>query len=126
MRILAFCLCISMPLLLTAQRKIDLSSPDGNIIFGFFNENAQAAYSVSYKKQVIVDKSFLSLGAPARALRDRGGAPSVLPQRGGGRHERLGHERPKVLRQQSALPARPPALPRHTAIRLPAGADRPT
>src|SRR5436190_9888010 len=61
MRILAFCLCISMPLLLTAQRKIDLSSPDGNIIFSFFNENAQAAYSVSYKKQVIVDKSFLSL-----------------------------------------------------------------
>ena len=49
-----------MPLLLPAQ-KFKLTSPDGNIVFTFYNDNAKAAYSVSYKKQIVVDKSFLSL-----------------------------------------------------------------
>ena len=61
MRVAVFCLCILMPLLLTAQKKIYLFSPDGNLVFTFYNENGKIAYSVSYKKQLIVDKSFLSL-----------------------------------------------------------------
>jgi alpha-glucosidase len=61
MRIAAFCLCILIPLLLPAQKRISLNSPDGNLVFTFYGENNQAAYSVSYKKQLIIDKSFLSL-----------------------------------------------------------------
>ncbi len=61
MRIAAFCLCILIPLLLPAQKRISLNSPDGNLVFTFYNENNQAAYAVFYKKQLIIDKSFLSL-----------------------------------------------------------------
>jgi alpha-glucosidase len=61
MRIAAIYLCILFPVLLTAQKKFNLTSPDGNIGFTFYNENDHIAYSVSYKKQFIVDKSFLGL-----------------------------------------------------------------
>ncbi len=61
MRIAVFVLCILIPFLLPAQKKIQLTSPDGGITFTFYNENNHAAYSVAYKKQVIVNKSFLSL-----------------------------------------------------------------
>jgi alpha-glucosidase len=55
------CLYILIPVCLPAQKKFNLSSPDGNIVFNFFNEDNKAAYTVSYKKQLIVDKSFLGL-----------------------------------------------------------------
>jgi alpha-glucosidase len=61
MRIAVCCLCILIPVLTSAQKKVNLSSPDGNIVFTFYNDHGSAAYSVSYKKQLIVDKSFLSL-----------------------------------------------------------------
>lgn len=61
MRIAAVCLCILMPLLLIAQKKITLTSPDKNLVFNFYNDDGNAAYSVAYKKQVIINKSFLSL-----------------------------------------------------------------
>ena len=60
-RIVAFCLCILIPGWLPAQKKINLNSPDGNIVFSFFNEGNKAAYSVTYKKQLVVDRSFISL-----------------------------------------------------------------
>src|ERR1044072_3015396 len=61
MRIRFFCLCILMPLLIQAQKSYHLTSPDKNLVFNFYNEAGKAAYSVSYKKQLIIDKSFLSL-----------------------------------------------------------------
>src|ERR1700759_1849242 len=61
MKITACCLCILIPFLLSAQKKFKLHSPDGNIVFTFYNDNGKAAYAVTYKKQIVVDKSFLSL-----------------------------------------------------------------
>lgn len=61
MRIAACCFIFLLPLSITAQKRIDLTSPDKNLVFGFYNENGKAAYSVSYKKQPVINKSFLSL-----------------------------------------------------------------
>jgi alpha-glucosidase len=61
MRIPTLCLCILMPLLLTAQKKIDLTSPDKNLVFSFYNDDGKIAYTVAYKKQVIINKSLLNL-----------------------------------------------------------------
>ncbi len=61
MRISVFYLCILIPAFLPAQKKINLISPDGNLVFALHNENKQVAYSIAYKKQSIVTKSFLSL-----------------------------------------------------------------
>lgn len=61
MRIAAFCLCILIPHFLFAQKRHELKSPDGNIVFTFYYEAGKIAYSVAYKKQTIINKSFLSL-----------------------------------------------------------------
>lgn len=61
MRIAACCMCILMPLLLQAQKKLSIASPDGNLVFNVYNEHSNLAYSVSYKKQPVINKSFLSL-----------------------------------------------------------------
>ena len=61
MRITALSLCILMPLLLTAQKKIQLTSPDKNLVFSFYNDDGRIAYSIAFKKEVIINKSFLSL-----------------------------------------------------------------
>src|SRR3954452_2019771 len=61
MRIAAFCLCFLIVQFLHAQEKFDLKSPDGNIVFTFYNEGGKGAYTVAYKKHLLVDKSFLSL-----------------------------------------------------------------
>jgi alpha-glucosidase len=61
MRIAVCCLCIAIPFYLNAQKKYTITSPDKNLVFTFYNDNAKAAYTVAYKKQLVVDKSFLSL-----------------------------------------------------------------
>jgi len=61
MRIVAFCLCILIPHLLFAQKRHELKSPDGNIVFTLYNEDGKIAYAVTYKKQPIINRSFLSL-----------------------------------------------------------------
>jgi alpha-glucosidase len=61
MRSAAILLCILIPFFLSAQKKIQLTSPDGSIVFTFYNENSQVAYSVAYKKINVINKSFLSL-----------------------------------------------------------------
>src|SRR6478735_4871291 len=61
MRIAVCCLCIAIPFYLSAQKKYTVTSPDKNLVFTFYNDNAKAAYTVAYKKQLVVDKSFLSL-----------------------------------------------------------------
>jgi alpha-glucosidase len=61
MRIAVCCLCIAIPFYLNAQKKYTVTSPDKNLVFTFYNDNAKAAYTVAYKKQLVVDKSFLSL-----------------------------------------------------------------
>jgi hypothetical protein len=50
MRIAALCSLLLIVELLNAQKKIGLTSPDGNIVYSFFNENGKMAYTVTYKK----------------------------------------------------------------------------
>ena len=54
-------LFVLIPQLLLAQKHFTLNSPDGNIVFAFYNDNGNAAYSLSYKKNIVINKSYLSL-----------------------------------------------------------------
>ncbi len=49
------------PLLLTAQKNIRLSSPNGKIIFSFFVKNKAAFYSVDFNNRPIINTSSLTL-----------------------------------------------------------------
>jgi alpha-glucosidase len=60
MRVIALCLLLLTAELLNAQRRISLTSPDGNIVYSLFNEKGKMAYTIAYKKQLLIDKSFLS------------------------------------------------------------------
>ncbi|MFM9911152.1 MAG: glycoside hydrolase family 97 protein, partial [Chitinophagaceae bacterium] len=53
--------CIVLPLSLVAQKPIELSSPNGKIIFSFKLQNKSARYSVRFKGNTIVDYSSLHL-----------------------------------------------------------------
>lgn len=44
-----------------AQRSVQLTSPDGNIVYSFRLVNKKPLYSVTYKKKIIIDYSSLSL-----------------------------------------------------------------
>ncbi|MFL5772323.1 MAG: glycoside hydrolase family 97 protein [Flavisolibacter sp.] len=44
-----------------AQKKQEVSSPDGNIIFSFRIENSGPAYGITYKKIPVISKSSISL-----------------------------------------------------------------
>ena len=56
-----YVICSFLSLPLFAQNNIQLSSPNGNIIFSFKLINKSAAYSVSFRGKTIVDYSALSL-----------------------------------------------------------------
>jgi alpha-glucosidase len=59
--ILLFFFSLSFPLATDAQKTISLASPDGNIVYTF-GLNAQTPfYSIAAKKQVLIDKSPISL-----------------------------------------------------------------
>jgi alpha-glucosidase len=55
------CFVFFVPWLLTAQKSVHLSSPDGRIIFSFTTSNNAAFYDLTFKKKQIIGPSPLSL-----------------------------------------------------------------
>ena len=61
MKIITFVFCFILAINCSAQKKIIVVSPDGNIVFSFGLINKQAVYNVLYKGNSIVSKSKLGL-----------------------------------------------------------------
>jgi alpha-glucosidase len=81
MRILiawAFVLLLSSPKA-SAQRTIDLTSPDNNLQFQFQLFEGIAIYSIAYKKNIIVDQSAIGLTFTQGSFNDQ--LKSGRPQR---------------------------------------------
>ncbi|HLY68874.1 MAG TPA: glycoside hydrolase family 97 N-terminal domain-containing protein, partial [Puia sp.] len=53
--------CFFIPLFLPAQKNVQLTSPDGRIVFSFFVKNRSAFYSVMFKNKPLINDSPLTL-----------------------------------------------------------------
>ncbi|MGZ3909825.1 MAG: glycoside hydrolase family 97 protein [Flavisolibacter sp.] len=54
-------MALAFPLLLRAQKAVNLSSPDGNIVFTLQLLQDQPVYSISFKSQKLIEQSSLNL-----------------------------------------------------------------
>ena len=54
------CLSIIFCSIAIAQKKVQLASPDGSIVFSFSFQKNKACYSVAYNKQTLIQNSSLN------------------------------------------------------------------
>ena len=70
MRLLALTLCMLVAATSFAQKQIQLTSPDKNLVFTFYNDHHTAAYTIDYRKQHVVGKSYVSLSFSDESFAD--------------------------------------------------------